>query len=166
MIFIDYRLILLFAVPVILLALSVWGNAFVGRGKDSLVRSLARIAMIGLGSLSSLALLIIGCETIWTSTTNSNPIFSPDHKSAVRVIVDDAGALGGDTAVDVYTNHGFKNGTILAGDWKIVEAKDIHWLSNTEILIEYDATSGSHQPDCKRFNDIHVICQPLVTLNR
>lgn len=166
MLFINYPLILLFAVPAMLIALSIWGYSAMRDRRGSSVWLLARIAAVGGMLLSSCLLLFIGWGMLWTVTSCSKPIFSPDHKRAARVTDEDAGALGGDTAVKIFTNYGFYNGTILTGDWKIVEAKDIHWLNNSELLITYPVTTGDNQPHCKDFGDIRVICKSIVMSNR
>ena len=97
-------------------------------------------------------------------TTTSAPVFSPDHTRALRVTDHDEGGLGGSTTVDVFWDHGLHSNMIFNGGWKQVEAKDVRWLSNSEILLPYSLISPEYRPDvCKGFAEIKVTCIPVPT---
>src|SRR5580658_3436372 len=72
-----------------------------------------------------------GCQSY------SNPIYSPDHQSAVRIRVANIGGPGGSTDVELFTAHGFKTDSIFRGGWNAVEANDVRWVSDSELLVRY-----------------------------
>lgn len=160
MVFIDYEALTVFAIPISVILLGVWGYFAVRRKGSSLSWLLVRIASVGISSLGCFLLLLIGCAHAVTDTINSAPIYSADHKHAVRVSDFDYGAVGGDTSVILFSSHGFSNRTVLAGGWKIVEAQDIHWTANSELLVEYPTDTGYDPPVCNSFADIKVTCRP------
>jgi hypothetical protein len=160
MVFIDYRHILIFMVPITLILLGMGGHWVARRKKGSPVWTVARFVTVGFASLGGLLLFVVGCVAVFTKTVNSMPIYSEDRRHAARVTDFDAGATGGDTSVTVYASYGFQNKVVMSGGWKAVETQDIHWLSNSELLIEYPADTGYGSPACNNFVDINVICRP------
>jgi uncharacterized membrane protein len=56
---------------------------------------------------------------------------------AVRITDSDGGATGGETFVDLYSAHGFREQSLYSGGWKSVKPSDIQWKSDTELTIHY-----------------------------
>jgi len=160
MVFIDYRQTLIVMVPISLISVGALGYWVLRRKAGFFAWAIARSTMIAIGSLGFLLLLAVGCAAGFTKTTRSIPVFSPDYTYAARVTDFDAGAIGGDTSVTVYANHGVRNATVLTGGWKIVGAQDVRWLTNSELLVEYPTDTGYDPPICKSFGSIKVTCRP------
>lgn len=160
MVFIDYSLILIYTIPIVAILLGIGAYWKLRDTRRSLIRTIARFGAIGVASIGCLVLLLVFCVGRLTATVRSAPAFSADHKSAVRVIDDDYGATGGDTSVTIYTNYGLRSRDVLNGDWKIVEAQDVHWLNNSELLIEYPTDTGYARPVCNNLDNIKVTCRP------
>lgn len=160
MIFINYRFTLVLLTPLFLILLGGWIYQLMRRKTNSGAWLAARVVAIGIMSLGGLLLLMVGCAAGFNKTINYAPVYSNDHRYAARVSDFDGGALGGNTEVTLFTDGGFRNKDVLYGGWKIVEAQDVHWISNSELLIEYPTDTGWDPPACSNFKDIKVICKP------
>lgn len=135
MLFIDWRFLQMWAVGVSLLFASVWIMRAV-RKKRALLRVTSRLLSACVASLSVLLLLLItlvaiGCET------HGIPVYSLDGRYAARCEDFDGGALGGNTGVRLFADHGFDTKFVFTGGWKSVEGQNVRWLSDTELEIDY-----------------------------
>jgi hypothetical protein len=133
MLFINLRLVICIAASVAFFVLGIWVSRIV-KSKGMLIRLPARVVSLGIIGLGSIAILFVGCGALFTST--SAPVYSPDRKQALRIQNIDGGALGGATSVILYSGLGFHQAFIFSGEWKVVEVKDLRWISNDEILID------------------------------
>ncbi len=120
------------------------------------------VVLVLLGSVVML-LLTLALTLGQRISTNSAPIYSPDRKFAIRVENTDEGALGGVTSVALYSAHGLQTDVIFRGEWKAVEAKDIHWIGNDSVLIAYHHPS---QPPytCASARGVSVRCEQALEL--
>lgn len=122
-------------------------------------RNVLRIPVVLLSSpIAVLATLFIaaqalsyGCE----SNSYSVPLYSPNHKSLVRLASDNAGALGGSTAVELLTHYGFGSTYIYRGYWGTVDLKDVRWLDDHHITIQYEPYRFY---DCTSTRSVKVTC--------
>jgi len=79
----------------------------------------------------ALNVVAMGCQTY------TAPLYSPDHKMAVRVRSADEGWLGEWSHVELFRNHGLEQALIFRGPWQSVDASSLRWINNTQIEIEY-----------------------------
>ena len=84
------------------------------------------------GLLLILQVMAVGCLSY------SPPLYSPDHLKAARIRTDDEGGLGGNTHVELFSNHGLSSTEVYWGGWLSVGLQDIRWLGNTELEIKHD----------------------------
>jgi hypothetical protein len=113
--------------------------------------------LAGAGTLLGLLLLLStfsGCESI------SAPIYSPSLRAAVRVENFDYGATGGDTSVEVYWARGFRDAEVFSGAWKAVEPADVHWISESELRIDYRADGATDEHHCRSTAAVKIVCSP------
>ena len=136
--------------------LGVWVFAAV-RLQKVLVRLPVRFGAVVLVVFGLVAGLFFGLGSL--SNSNSAPIYSPDHKHAIRVEDLDYGATGGDTLVLLYSAHGFLMDVIFSGEWKVVEAKDVQWFGNTAARIKYRASP--FKASCQGARGISVRCEQV-----
>lgn len=161
MIFFDYRPLV---PPLICLIVLGVGILIFRAAKNSkpLIRWPSRILSALLIGLSALLLLLSGFFILFFSeTTASAPVYSPDGKRAFRVIDHDGGALGGDTAVMVYSHHGLYAQVIFSGQWKQAEPSNVRWLGDSAISVGYDTGYGANSYWCASGHGVDVICTPL-----
>jgi hypothetical protein len=93
--------------------------------------------LVVLGSLFSL-LFYWRMPNPWTY---SAPIYSPNHKMAVRVAEYNASGFGGaDTSVELFDCHGLFSKVVFLGEWKSVETSNIRWKSDSELEVLYQGT--------------------------
>jgi len=100
-----------------------------------------------------------GCVELWDAHTASVRIYSPDRRHAIVVRDSDAGALGGWTLVDLYSYSGFRETVIAGGEWKIVEAQDVQWTSNSQVVLHY-YNGYRNGPSCESVAAVRVVCVP------
>lgn len=160
MFFMRLRVVEVFAVAMAILG-AAWALIWLVRRR----RNLLRIPVIILSSpIALLAALFIGLQVLsFGCESYSVPLYSPSHNKLVRVSTDDEGALGGSTAVELLTHYGFSSTYIYRGGWKSVDvAKDIRWLDDNHITIQYDPYQFS---DCTSTKIVNVRCsehRPLI----
>lgn len=155
MIFLEWRRILTYCVLLLLIFSSIWAFRLV-RTKHLLVRIPVRIlslAVFGLASLMTLS--IVSCEF---SNTRSTPIYSPDHRRALRIYDYDAGATGGGTEVLLFSDYGLRSETVFDGNWKAAEPKGVHWVNDHEVEILYEPSYSP--PRCMSIEYVTIRCQP------
>ncbi len=99
-----------------------------------------------------LTLLAIGCQSY------GKPLYSPNGKLAVRTENSDEGGLGGATSVVIYRWHGFNTSRVYDGSFLSVEDKDLHWISDSELHIDYTDTFEQ----CRNAGGVTVHCVPNV----
>ena len=134
--FLSLRVVEVFAVSIVILATAC---ALIWSVRKS--RNLLRIPVVILSSpIALLATLFIGLQVVFIGCESySVPLYSPSHDKLVRVSTSDGGALGGDSAVELLTHHGFSSTYIYRGGWKSVDiANDVRWLDNNHIAIRYE----------------------------
>lgn len=155
----DHRPIQIVLFLSVVLAVALWVWRVIGRRRKLLRLPLRAVAVL-LALASSLLLLVDGCTELTTATEASSPLYSPDHKRAVVVRDWDFGALGGGTYLDMYSYGGLFEEHIAGGDWKIIQAQDIRWTSNSDLILGYSPEYGS-KPSCESSVDVRVTCVPL-----
>jgi hypothetical protein len=94
----------------------------------------------------------------FTSTRHSSAIYSPDHQDAIRVETWDAGAVGGGTNVVLYSHFGLVTKAIFSGDYAQVDKNSVRWLSNSQVVIEYDKSYEIANPFCEGSRSVSVKC--------
>lgn len=153
MFFFHLRVIEVFAVAVATFATACACIWFVRRCRNGL-----RIPVIVLSSpIALLAALFIGLQVLFSGCQSySVPLYSPSHRKLIRVSTDDAGALGGSSAVELLTHHGFSSTYIYRGGWQTVDvAKDVHWIDDDHLVIEHDPYQFL---DCSSTKSVNVRC--------
>lgn len=161
MIFMNYRLILACSVALGLLMLGVWAYRVMRSQKRTLLRQSVRLIAGGITSPGVLSVSFVGCGEL--VTTNSDAIYSPDHRYAVRTSYVDAGATGGSTSATIFSHHGFRSENIFSDGSEGVEAKNFRWLSNSEVPIEYSLYPDEERLNCASSKEIKITCQPVFT---
>lgn len=113
----------------------------------------APVAGVGIlpGLLLSLTRLS-GCESV------SPPIYSPSGQVAVRIYGLDEGATGYALDVRVFWSRGIMQANVFTAPWQAVEPADIHWISGSELRIEYHGEPSG--------NDIYCGSTPVVKLRK
>ncbi len=156
MIFPDYYALRIYVICLALLACGVW-----------MFRAGARKAFRFQFLLWLLAFLFIAIGSLFTilaiispgKDTRSAPIYSPDHKHAIRITVLDLGGTGGGTFVDLYSFHGLIENRIADGEWKSLGPEDVKWIGNAQLFISFRKESGPPYW-CKSAQSIEVSCDP------
>jgi|SRR5665213_578604 len=86
--------------------------------------------------IAILSALLLGIELLVPGRVTKSPaVFSPDRSKAARVRTADEGATGGDSTVDIFSNHGFSYTQVYWGEWESVGDQDLHWVSNSGLQI-------------------------------
>ena len=121
-------------------------------------RNLLRIPIVVLSSpIALLAALFIGAQVLTLGCESySTPLYSPGHNKLIRVSTLDGGALGGSSALELLTHHGFSSTYIYRGGWHSVDvSKDVHWLDDGHVTVEYDPYQFD---DCTSTKTVQVRC--------
>lgn len=84
----------------------------------------------------------------------SAPVFSPDRSRAARIRTADYGATGGESAVELFSLHGFRSDDVFYGAWKSVDLADLHWTGNSSLTIVYRGELES----CAGTRSVRVTC--------
>jgi hypothetical protein len=145
-----------------ILALLMIAAGVVGLGKaKNLTRRTARfgvqivsVPVAVAGILLALLLLLptmSGCERV------SAPIYSPSGRIAVRVYDFDEGATGGAASVEVFWARGFRRSNVFSAPWEAVEPSGIHWISDSEMTIEYSGGAADHIY-CASTAAVKIVC--------
>ena len=80
----------------------------------------------------------------------------PQVTASYRVSTLDGGALGGSSALELLAHHGFSSTYIYRGGWNSVDvSKDVHWLDDEHVTIEYDPYQFF---DCTSTKAVQVRC--------
>ena len=120
---------------------------------------LVSVPLAGLGTLFALLLLSVTILTrMWGCEKDSAPIYSPSGDLAARVENSDEGATGGETYVVLYWAHGFRTETVYFGPSASIEPKDVRWLSDSMLAIQYAYTVSGDGYYCKSAGNVSVIC--------
>ncbi len=121
-------------------------------------RNLLRIPIVVLSSpIALLAVLFIGLQVLTRGCESySDPLYSPNHSKLIRVSTFDGGALGGSSALELLSHHGFSSTYIYRGGWNSVDvSKDVHWLDEEHVTIEYEPYQFL---DCTSTKAVQVRC--------
>jgi hypothetical protein len=154
MIFPEWRRILIYCVLFVLIFSSIWAFRLV-RTRHLVVRIPVRIVSLAVFGLASLLTLsIVSCEF---SNTRSTPIYSPDHRHALRIYDYDAGATGGSTEVLLFSHYGLLSNAVFEGNWKAAEPKGVHWVNDREVEILYEPSYGP--PSCMSTGQVTIRCE-------
>ncbi|MGP8270028.1 MAG: hypothetical protein ACLQLH_08175 [Terracidiphilus sp.] len=120
---------------------------------------LVSMPLAGVGTVFALLLIsILIFSRMWGCEKDSAPIYSPSGDLAVRVENTDEGALGGETYVVLYWAHGIRIETVYFGPWASVEPKDVRWVSDSELAIQYAYTFSGDGYYCKSLRNVSVTC--------
>ena len=153
MFFLGLRVLEGFVLTLTILAIACAAIWFVRR-----YRTIVRIPITLLSApIALLAALFIGLQVVFLGCESSSvPLYSPDHTKLVRVITDDAGALGGSSGVELLTHHGFSSTYIYRGGWKTLDIeKDARWLDDTHLVLQHDPYQFH---DCTSTKKVIVRC--------
>lgn len=123
---------------------------------------LLRIIAVAISLLVSLVGSLVFAASLAASgcSAYSPMIYSPSGKIAARTNDYDAGAVGGDTSVTLHWAHGLRSQTVYAGEWKSVLPSEIKWVSDSELIIRYDAGYGPLNSPCSSTSQVKVNCVP------
>jgi hypothetical protein len=159
--FIDWRQASVYGVIVAVLLGSIWLFRKV-RSTTPRLRILIQICSALVAGVSLLLLLMFLGVELMSKSTNSELLYSPDRKFALRVESETSGALGGDTDILLYSHHGMASHRIYVGEFWSVRLEDIRWVNNRELLISYPMSPSDRPPyECGgTFGDIKVQCAP------
>jgi len=158
MFFVNWYLIRSVSVCFALLCLGGWAVWAVRQKRWAVKISVIAISL-PIGAVASFLLLLFVLGQLMGCESHGRPVYSPNGKSAARVETTDAGALGGDTVVAVYTAHGFRTKTVFFGGWRSVEDEDVLWTDDKNLTIRYEHWTGfDEQKTCSDFGDIRVHC--------
>ncbi len=158
MLFINWWMVGETALAIFMIAVGVIGFRRAGKLHRGLARfgiRLMSVPLAGVGTLFGLLLFTTyasGCESV------SAPIYSPSGQRAVRIYDIDEGATGGSTSVDVYWARGFQRANVFSGPWKAVESTDIHWISDSELRIDYHADEPADDFHCGGAAGVKIVC--------
>jgi hypothetical protein len=134
MIFLDYGEILGNSVLLVLALAALLGFRIAYRRKGAI-----RILLFAISILVLAGSVLIGMAYRLgraEMTHISSPIYSPDQRHALR-IEDDKMDSGSRTTVYLYSGHGIIVNRVFYGTLGSVKVEDIHWLSNSTVLITY-----------------------------
>lgn len=147
----------LFLLALLLMVVAVSGWFFYTvRGKRVFIRVPVRVASVVIVAVSFAVLAFLGWGVIVTRKISA-PMYSPGRSHSIRVEDHDEGAVGGETNVDLYSSFGLHKDTVFSSEWKSTEPKDIRWVNDHEVLIQYHAPV---QPmTCVGAQDVVVHCQ-------
>jgi hypothetical protein len=155
MIFIDYAEIIAYCILCVFVAIAVLGIRIASRkGRSILILSWLFLIVVLFGGWVTLASYRLGKAA---TTSISPPTYSPDHRHALR-IEDDKIDSGARTTVYLYSGHGFIVSRVFYGTLGSVKAEDLHWLSNSEVLISY--AHPSDKQFCKSTQQVKVSVEP------
>ena len=128
------------------------------RRTATLIRYPVRILAVFFGLFG----LVMGWIPLgWVKETRSSPIYSPDHHRAIMITETNAGAAGGDTSVQLYSNYGLLSETIFTGDYGVVESKGISWVSNSEAVIKFWGEFPEGHNSCNQAHSVTVRCESV-----
>ena len=132
MLFVEWWAIKVFCIGLLMVAVATFSFWFVGK-KGSLVRLPVRF-LAGLCGATGLWVILV---VVTNSDVYSEPIYSPNHRMAVRIHHHNPGELGGPThdSVKLFSAYGFKSTVVFSGDWESVETSDLRWKSDSELEI-------------------------------
>jgi hypothetical protein len=80
----------------------------------------------------ALQVLASGCQSY------SSPVYSPDRSQAVRIRTDDEGAMGGNSTVELFSEHGLHSKDVYWGEWRSVDVSGLHWTTNSKLEVRYE----------------------------
>jgi hypothetical protein len=154
MLILDPAAVIAYGVLFVLVILAAVGFRFAGR-KTGVVRLILRIVAV---TVFIAGLLVTVAFRMGSDLSSfSSPIYSPDHKHALR-IEDVKMEPGPRTTVYLYSNHGFLIDRVFYGTLGSVTAKDIHWLDNSSVLITYGPPSAKQF--CASTAQVRVSAEP------
>jgi len=157
MLFMDWDRLGFVVISLALLAACIYGSARAKKLQSKLMRIAIGVVSVPLGIVASLAAVLLvaasGCESY------STPIYSPSGKLAARIEYSDGGATGGETYVELFWAHGFREQTLYAGEWMSVLQSDIKWNGNADLVVHY---SAAYNPDyrCYPADVVRFSCLP------
>lgn len=162
MLFFNWWIVGEMILALLIAAVGVFGLRKARKLRQRFVRfgvRLVSLPLAGIGTLSVLLLLsmtiltrMMGCEK------DSAPIYSPSGSLAARVENSDEGATGGETCVVLYWAHGLRTKTVYFGPFASVEPKDIRWVSDSVLAIQYAYTVSGDGYYCKSSPNVSVTC--------
>ncbi|MBS1814408.1 MAG: hypothetical protein JSS87_06000 [Acidobacteria bacterium] len=151
----DHKLAEMYLAMLCCITLGIAIFGWVGRFGVA-IRWPARFLSVMLASVSScLLLLCVSCDAI--EVKQRAILYSPDGKHALVIRDVDDGALGGSTAVSLYSDHGLSEDILFRGDWRTTDSNRIRWFSNSTVHIQ--AGHGVHLSECLPTKKIVLVCQ-------
>ena len=160
MLFVNWWLLGEITLGLLMIATGVIGFRKAGRLPGRIARVGIRtvcVSVAGVGTLLGLFLLLTaasGCESV------SVPIYSPSRQIAVRIYGFDEGATGYATDVKVFWARGLRQANVFTAPWEAVEPADIHWISDSELRIEYHGESSANNIYCRSTAVVKIVCAP------
>ena len=143
---------------------SVWLFRKVRNTTPRLGTPLQVLSVLVAGISALILLLFLGGRVI-SKSANSELLYSPDRRLALRVESESTGALGGGTDILLYSHHGLTSRFIYVGEYESVQLDDVHWVNDREVLISYPKSPQDRPPyKCGgTFGNIQVQCAPRMT---
>jgi hypothetical protein len=141
--------------------LSVWGFVYFKKKRPVMLRIAGQTFSVITASLFGFLILLLICWKLLGcdhGDMTSAALYSPDHTRAVFLETFDAGAMGGGTSAELYSHYGFSKTLIYVGNWRSLEEQNVHWLSNSELKIEYYSDTAPEM--CQSTKTVRVICEP------
>jgi hypothetical protein len=160
MVFVNWWLVGETTLALLMIAAGVIGFGKAGKLPQRIARLGIRVACAPLamaGTLLGLLLLLTtmsGCESV------SEPIYSPSGRVAVRIYDFDEGATGYATDVRVFWTRGLRKANVFTAPWAAVQPADIHWISNSELKIEYHGGPSANDIYCRNTSVVKIVCVP------
>ena len=158
MLFINWWRVSETSLALLLIAAGVIGFGKAGKLPRRIARLGIRVVCVPVavvGTLLGLLLLLAsvsGCESI------SEPIYSPSGQVAARIYGFDEGATGYATDVRVFWARGLRRANVFTAPWEAVEPTDIHWISNSELRIEYHGEPSANNIYCGSTSVVKIVC--------
>ena len=156
MLFIEWWIVRRLACGILLALASIW-LFWAVRKRRSAIRLPLQLLNVPAAMLSALFLCLTLMATL-PAQSYGNPIYSPDRTLAVRAENSDEGAMGGVTVVTLYRWHGFNTSRVYDGSFLSVEDKDLRWISNSELRIDYRIDYKDIFERCRNAGGVSVHC--------
>jgi hypothetical protein len=142
-----------------LVPLTVWSRRAPTQ-KTKRRRTLASAAAILPFSWFIFLTLTSGCERVVSATTDSELIYTQDHRHAVKVTDSSQGALGGSSYITLYIWRGLIRNLIFVGDYGSTRSALVSWNGNKALTVKY-YEGGPHRPSCKGSVFVSVHCESI-----
>ena len=160
MIFLDYASMQPWLYPIAGVVLAVAFGKLANGQRRPIFYVFGSLCVLSSLLTAAMTLLVIPFGVLFEQTTQSAPIYSPDHSSAVIVSNADSGALGGSTYIQLYAKHGFVNYLVFVGDYAQTDRTHVRWLDGNRLEISF--WQSRLAPRCSSNRFVTIVCTPLL----